>query len=34
MRKKYVAPSMREFNVPCEAIIMAGQEQIRALTHP
>ncbi|MBW4776226.1 hypothetical protein [Prevotella histicola] len=24
MRKKYVAPSMREFNVPCEATIMAG----------
>ena len=24
MRKKYVAPLMREINVPCEAIIMAG----------
>ena len=24
MRKKYVAPSMREFNVPCETILMAG----------
>ena len=24
MKKKYVAPSMREFNVPCEATIMAG----------
>lgn len=29
MRKKYVAPSVREFNVPCEATIMAGSG-----THP
>ena len=28
MRKKYVAPSMREFNVPCEATIMAGSGTI------
>ena len=31
MRKKYVAPSMREFNVPCEAIIMAGSGTNRTL---
>lgn len=24
MKKKYVAPSMRELNVPCETILMAG----------
>ena len=32
MRKKYVALSMREFNVPCEATIMAGSGTIPGFT--